>query len=69
MRNWKTTTCAGISAFFMFVLFSPNLFLPWPWVVEVAKFASIGGLLAFGIAAKDYNVSGQNPSNRDNASK
>ena len=70
MRSWKTTTSAVFTAVAMFVLFSPSLFQPWPWVLEVAKFASVGGLAAFGIFSKDSNVSGDKASgNKDDATK
>jgi hypothetical protein len=56
MKNWKTFVSALITAFFGFVLFSPGYFAPW--LVDVAKFATAGGLLAFGLFAKDHDVSG-----------
>lgn len=51
--NWKTTLSAIVTAIAGFVCFSPELFKPWPWAVEVAKYVMAGGLLAFGIAAAD----------------
>jgi hypothetical protein len=52
-KDWKTTVTAGITAFFGFVLASPETFTPWPVLVEVAKYAAAGGLVAFGIVAGD----------------
>lgn len=56
MRNLKTTASAVFTAFFGFVMLHPHYF--WPWVNDVAGYAAIGGLVAFGLSAKDYNVSG-----------
>lgn len=72
MRSWKTTACAAACAFTSFVLFSEQLhMIQWPvWCTGIAMFANIGGLAAFGISAKDYNVSGQNaPPSKDTATK
>lgn len=58
--NWKTTLTAAISAAASFVLFAQFAHYTTfpPLVVGVAAFAQIGGLTAFGIVAKDYNVTG-----------
>jgi predicted exporter len=53
MKNWKTTTFGVATAFFAFVAFSPETFSGWPWLVNLAKFAAVGGLAALGIVAKD----------------
>jgi hypothetical protein len=53
MRNWKTTASAAFTAAFMFVLFAPEHFAAWPWLISLAKFASIGGPVAFGIVSRD----------------
>jgi len=60
MRNWKTTLAAGISAAAAFVLFaSSGHYIEFPgWAVGIAGFTQAGGLIAFGIAAKDYDVTG-----------
>ena len=58
MRSWRTTTSAVITAFFGYVLMFPQDFLFAPWLVNVAKFGALGGLVAFGISAKDFNVTG-----------
>ncbi len=55
--SWKSAIAGGISALAAFVLFSPSYFPPW--AVDLAKVAMVGGLAAFGIVAKDYNVSGK----------
>lgn len=52
-RDWKTTITAAFTALFAFIVFSPDLFSRWPFLIELAKFAAAGGLLAFGVAAKD----------------
>jgi hypothetical protein len=53
MRNWKTSLAGILTAGFGFVLFSPDLFAHWPWLVAVAKYAMVGGLASMGFAAKD----------------
>jgi hypothetical protein len=54
-RNWKdwATTVPGVLAgvALSFVLFAPELFDHWPWVLQLAKFAAIGGLAALGVNA------------------
>lgn len=59
MTNWKTTTLGIATAFFAFVLFSPEQFSQFPVVIALAKFAFVGGLAGIGIAAKDFNVTGK----------
>jgi len=56
--SWKSTTVGAVTAFFAFVLFSPELFAQWPALIALSKFAVVGGLAGLGIVAKDYNVSG-----------
>lgn len=51
MKNWKTTATAAATAVFGFVLFSPAYFPPW--MVDLSKYAMLGGMAALGIAAKD----------------
>ena len=60
LSSYKTTICSVISAGASFVLFSSQLhMITYPqWAVAVAMFASIGGLAALGIVAKDYNATG-----------
>jgi hypothetical protein len=72
MRSWKTTAAAAVSAASSFVLFAQfGGFIDMPrWAMGMAMFAHVGGLTAFGIAAKDYNVSGENaPPSADKATK
>lgn len=58
-KNWKTTSASILTAFFLFVASNPNKFGGNDsWLVSVAQFAQYGGLMAFGITAKDYNKSG-----------
>ncbi len=54
MTNWKTTFSAILSALAGFVLFSPQLFPPW--ALDVAKYIMLGGLVAFGVSAKDFTT-------------
>ena len=50
--HWKTSTAGALlSAFLGFVLFAPQHFPPW--LIDVAKFASIGGVAALGLSARD----------------
>ena len=51
MKDWKTTLSAGFTAFFGFVLLYPGYFAQI--IQDVAGYAAVGGLIAFGIAAKD----------------
>ena len=61
MRSWKTTVSAIVTVAAGFVLFSPDLFSDWPWLIELAKYVTLGGLAALGIAAKDSGVTGPPP--------
>lgn len=56
MKSWKTTVSAVLTAFFLFVLFDPQWFPAW--LVSLSKFGAAGGLVSFGISAKDFNVTG-----------
>jgi hypothetical protein len=60
IKNWKTTTIAITLSFSGFVAFSPSMFggeqAP---LVQVCKYVTAGGLAAFGIVSKDFNVTGQ----------
>lgn len=56
--SWKTTTAAGVTAFFLFVMFAPEHFQSVPWLISLAKFAAAGGLIAFGVLSKDHDVTG-----------
>ena len=57
--SWKTTTAAAASAFFGFVLFTPESFVAYPWLIALSKYAFLGGLVAFGISAKDFDRTGK----------
>lgn len=59
VKNWKTTLAGVATALFAFILFSPETFSRWPWLVAIAKFATAGGIAGIGIAAKDNNVTGK----------
>ena len=59
-RNWKTTASSIVTAGFWFITLNPDRFGGSDsWLVAIAQFAQIGGLLAFGIAAKDYDTTGR----------
>ena len=58
MKNWKTTAAGVIAAGAAFVVFSPELFTAWPWVVALAKFAAAGGLATLGIVGRDAGKGG-----------
>ena len=52
MRDWKTTLISAATAFFSFVLFSPEYFPDI--LISVSKFAFAGGLAWLGVSAADY---------------
>jgi len=58
INSWQPTVASIITAFFSFVLFSPDLFADYPWLIELSRFGAAGGLVALGISAKQYNKSG-----------
>ena len=60
MSNYKTTITSFVSAGASFVLFAQQMnLIAFPkWAMAVALFASVGGLAAFGVMAKDYNATG-----------
>ena len=49
MRSWKTTVSGIVTAAAGFVLFSPDTFAAWPWLIELAKYIAIGGAACLGI--------------------
>ena len=53
MTNWKTTAVGLATAAFGFVLFSPQYFPAW--MIDLSKYAMVGGLASMGILSKDYN--------------
>lgn len=55
MKDWKTTTAAAITAVFGFIVAFPHNFDSIPVLIDIAKFAALGGLVAFGITAADVN--------------
>jgi hypothetical protein len=57
--SWKSTVLGAATAFFAFVVFSPETFAGAPWLIALSTFAVAGGLLGMGIVGKDYNVSGK----------
>jgi hypothetical protein len=54
--SWKTTACGIVAALAAFVMFSPETFAQWPWVVSLAKFIMVGGLAGLGISSRDVDV-------------
>jgi hypothetical protein len=60
MTNWKTFVTAGISALASLIIFLQfGNYVHFPnWLLGITAFAQVGGLAAFGIVAKDYNVTG-----------
>lgn len=56
MTSWKTSAAGVVSALFGFVLFAPEHFVQWPWLVSLSKFALAGGLAALGLFSKDATV-------------
>ena len=59
VKSWKTTTAGLVTAVAAFVLFSPETFAAFPWLISLAKFLVVGGAAGLGIAGKDYNVTGK----------
>ncbi len=58
LANWQPTVAALVTAFFGFILFSPDLFQPW--LVSLAKYAMAGGLVGLGMVSKQHNMTGGN---------
>jgi len=58
LANWQPTAASMVTAFFGFVMLYPKWFTSVPWLVDVAGYAALGGLVAFGITAKQHNVTG-----------
>lgn len=48
-----TSILGIVTAFFAFVVFAPEHFKAVPWLVDLSKFAAVGGLAGLGIAAAD----------------
>jgi hypothetical protein len=53
MKNWRTSVAGIVAAVAGFVLFSPQLFVRWPWVCDLAKYVMAGGMASVGLLAKD----------------
>lgn len=62
--SWKPTVMGLVSAFFFFVTQTPETFPHW--MVEVSKFATLGGLAGLGISAKGSGVTGGDTPNNVN---
>ncbi len=59
--SWKTTIFGLIIAVAGFVLFSPETFAQWPWMVSLAKYVMLGGFAGLGLSARDFNVRSSSP--------
>lgn len=56
MKSWPTSL-SGIVVFVAgFVVFSPETFVHYPVVVQIAKYVMGGGVLALGFTSKSTNV-------------
>lgn len=53
MSDRNTTIAAVVSAVFGFVAMFPEHFQHYPLLIDIAKFAHVGGLAALGISAAD----------------
>lgn len=53
LKNWRTTASSCLTAFSAYVALFPDDFRHLPVLVHIAKFFVVGGLAAFGIAARD----------------
>jgi hypothetical protein len=58
MKDWKTTFFGLVAGGFGFVIFAPEHFQQWPWLISFAKFAAAGGLTGLGITAAQANKKG-----------
>lgn len=56
LKDWKTSLAGIATAFFGFVLFSPEHFPVW--AVDLAKYAMLGGLASMGVLARDWRNKG-----------
>jgi hypothetical protein len=53
LLSWKTTVCGIIMALAGWVVFSPETFQQWPWIISLAKYIMLGGFAALGVVSKD----------------
>lgn len=51
-KSWQPTLAAAVTCVFAFILLFPEHFRQWPMLLDIAKFAGLGGFFAFGISAK-----------------
>lgn len=60
VKNWQTSGSAFIAALAGLIATQPDLFdlAMDDKIVKVAKWIMAGGLVAFGVAAKQHNVTG-----------
>ena len=54
MKNWRTSAVGIAAALFGFVLFSPHYFPAW--MVDLAKYGTMGGLASLGLLSRDFNT-------------
>lgn len=57
--SWKSTVIGAATAFFAFVLFSPETFIAFPALIALSKFAVCGGLASMGLVGKDFDKTGK----------
>lgn len=58
LKSWQPTAMSVISAFFSFVLFSPELFTEYPGLIAFSKFGLAGGMVGLGLVVKQHNATG-----------
>lgn len=54
--NWKTTVSACVTVLAGFVALHPEYFSSL--ISDIAQYITLGGLAAFGLAAKDKDITG-----------
>lgn len=53
LKDWPSTVAGLLSAFFGFVLFSEPTFATMPWLIQLSKYAFVGGLAFLGITIQN----------------
>jgi len=56
LKSWQPIVISAAVSFFGFVLYKPLYFEPW--LVDLAGYAALGGIAAFGVVVKQHNVTG-----------
>lgn len=60
-KSWQPTLAATVTALCGFIVMYPEHFAQWPIVIDFAKYAGLGGLIAFGISAKSATLGSNLP--------